>query len=699
MKKNILLLFFFSFSSAFGQSLSVFDVDTTKFPLMSAKFVAYDKDGNQIKEFLNSDFEITENDDPRTVISVSCPPEKPIPVVSVAMSIDISGSMRSSTSGDIPVELGKTTAKELCKLIAMPPSEFALQTCDDRALILQDFTNNREKIISKIDPITAGGGNDFNVQLLDNIAGLLNIAKIGKYKKVAVIYTDAWWGKFTDNELQQCIDLCNQNGITFYTVIYSRPEAKPDGIKKSLRQISEATGGKFYDGVTTFGAAKNIAKDMQTLIQNGEPCTIEWLSEKNCAAYEYNTVIDLKTISKSAVLTYLLPKNGKVSLTLYPNVIKFEDPEIGVPAEGKITITANNDDVYISNISCSNPLFDVNPKSLSINEGQSKDVTVSYLPTDKGYQYNKIEIVFDNCTKNTFCSGGELGLKVKERTIRLVRPNGSEVFLVGSNEEITWEGVLPDEYAKLEYSTDNGTTWITVKDSAKNLLHNWVVPDTPSDQCLARVTSDLGYTDDEYRCNNPDVMIGNTLWMGCNLNVEVYNDGKPILHAQTKEEWKFAYDNKIGAWCYYDNNPEIGAIYGKLYNWYALNDPSGIAPEGWTLPTIQDWEDAIRELGGSNVAGGKMKSTGNLQDGDGLWYHPNTGANNKSGFSALPGGYRSSDGVFYYKEVWAIFWVYYTNINVAEGYVMDYSSGHILPIDFHNFENQSQGFSVRCIRK
>ncbi len=184
MKHLTLLLLLIIAQAAHGQSLSVFNVDASNFPTIRAKFFAFDAAGNQIKNLSETDFKVTENGTERTKKTVTCPPDKPLPTVSVAMSIDVSGSMSYSEFGDIPVELGKLTATDLCNAIAMPPSEFALQTCDARALIIQDFTKDRNKILSSITPIKATGDNDFVEHLMNKLSGLLNIAKTGKNKRV-----------------------------------------------------------------------------------------------------------------------------------------------------------------------------------------------------------------------------------------------------------------------------------------------------------------------------------------------------------------------------------------------------------------------------------------------------------------------------------------------------------------------------------
>jgi hypothetical protein len=92
--------------------------------------------------------------------------------------------------------------------------------------------------------------------------------------------------------------------------------------------------------------------------------------------------------------------------------------------------------------------------------------------------------------------------------------------------------------------------------------------------------------------SGPDksVTIGTQVWMKENLNVSTFRNGEPIPEAKTAEEWKAAGAAKQPAWCYYDNDPKNGAKYGKLYNWYAVNDPRGLVPVGWHVPDIDELE-------------------------------------------------------------------------------------------------------------
>lgn len=144
------------------------------------------------------------------------------------------------------------------------------------------------------------------------------------------------------------------------------------------------------------------------------------------------------------------------------------------------------------------------------------------------------------------------------------------------------------------------------------------------------------------------IRIGDQWWMMENLEVTHYRNGEPIPHVTDDTTWSGLTS---GAYCNYNNYTDNVATYGRLYNWYAVDDTSNIAPEGWHVPTDEEWQTLIDYLG-SSVASGKLKETGTTH-----WTSPNTGATNESGFTALPGGLRiSSNGSFYNMGYYADFW-------------------------------------------
>lgn len=195
-------------------------------------------------------------------------------------------------------------------------------------------------------------------------------------------------------------------------------------------------------------------------------------------------------------------------------------------------------------------------------------------------------------------------------------------------------------------------------------------------------------------CNLPDVTIGTQVWKGCNLNVETYSDGiTPIPEVTDPIEWS---NLTTGAWCYYDNDPANGPIHGKLYNWYAVNDPRGLAPTGYHIPSQAEWDTMVSYLGGELVAGGKMKATGTVQDGDGIWESPNEMGTNESGFAGIPGGQCDTNGVFSSPLTYYGLWWTSSEINATIAYYnyLRYDTGTVEGSSL----NKKMGFSVRLIK-
>ncbi len=134
------------------------------------------------------------------------------------------------------------------------------------------------------------------------------------------------------------------------------------------------------------------------------------------------------------------------------------------------------------------------------------------------------------------------------------------------------------------------------------------------------------------------VAIGEQIWMAENLRTTKYADGTDIPNVTNATSWDGL---TTGAFCWYENNSVYDVPYGKLYNFYAVQNASGICPEGWKVPSKNDFEVLINYLGGSEVAGGKMK-----EEGTDHWASPNNGATNESGFTGVGYGGRFYNGEY-----------------------------------------------------
>ena len=193
----------------------------------------------------------------------------------------------------------------------------------------------------------------------------------------------------------------------------------------------------------------------------------------------------------------------------------------------------------------------------------------------------------------------------------------------------------------------------------------------------------IGYS---YISKAQTVTIGTQVWMTKNLDVSTFRNGDPIPEAKTKEEWESAGNNKQPAWCYYDNDPANGAKYGKLYNWYAVNDSRGLAPDGYHIPSDAEWTKLTDFLGGEAVAGTKMKSNSGWEE--------NGIGTNSSGFSGLPGGDRNVNGFFHFIGFYCTWWSSTENYNSGCYRHLNYSYGYVK----RNHYSMGCGLSVRCLR-
>lgn len=135
----------------------------------------------------------------------------------------------------------------------------------------------------------------------------------------------------------------------------------------------------------------------------------------------------------------------------------------------------------------------------------------------------------------------------------------------------------------------------------------------------------------------PTVRIGGQEWMAENLSVVTYRNGDTIRELRGAGDW---LQTGQGAWCHYDNDSLNDRVYGKLYNWKAVRDPRGLCPAGWHVATDEDWSRLVEQLGGADLAGGRLKAAV-------YWEPPNLVVPEGSGFGARPGGYRYDNGFSY----------------------------------------------------
>jgi uncharacterized protein (TIGR02145 family) len=263
--------------------------------------------------------------------------------------------------------------------------------------------------------------------------------------------------------------------------------------------------------------------------------------------------------------------------------------------------------------------------------------------------------------------------------------------------------------------------WVTIKGVIATVYQSWsqtqirVIVPSGSASGAGKVSVNVGtQTSNEMNFTllpSSPVTIGAQSWMGANLDVAFYRNGDPIPQVTDSTAWA---NLTTGAWCYYNNDPAMGAVFGKLYNWYAVNDSRGLAPVGWHIPTDAEWKTLSMSLGMSQTdadkfgspdyyfgtdEGGKMKEAGTS-----LWAGLNVGATNSSGFTALPAGMRAYFSTFCYignnsGHMYGTFCAWWSSTPyIYNNAAFVRGLGHGVSTTYRSGLHTRTGLSVRCIQ-
>ncbi|MEI8099662.1 MAG: FISUMP domain-containing protein [Sediminibacterium sp.] len=188
----------------------------------------------------------------------------------------------------------------------------------------------------------------------------------------------------------------------------------------------------------------------------------------------------------------------------------------------------------------------------------------------------------------------------------------------------------------------------------------------------------------------PTIVIGTQTWTQKNLDISLFRNGDLIPEIKDPTVWASL---STPGWCYYNEDPALDLTYGKIYNWAAVNDPRGIAPVGYHIPTDAEWNTLATFLGGDSTAGGKLKETGTVH-----WNSPNTGATNTTNFTALPAGSRSTVGP--YNALWNItgWWSIPSNNSQVSVWLIWNTRASLVHQNSPNSPIYTGGWSVRCVK-
>ncbi|MFH0843469.1 MAG: FISUMP domain-containing protein [Bacteroidota bacterium] len=361
-----------------------------------------------------------------------------------------------------------------------------------------------------------------------------------------------------------------------------------------------------------------------------------------------------------------------------PNIFRFESDQVSIPLISNFRIAAGLPDMRNRLLKDGKIIsygiqFDVNSDKLKPESFSTLKVIADILKEDPSL---RLQVVGHTDSDGDDASNLDLskrrGASVKNELVNNFGVDAARLETDGKGESEP----IADNNSAVNKAKNRRVEFISIKDA--------VPPPslTPSPAAGKSVPVTSQGDNKTYKT----VIIGTQTWMAENLSVSRFRNGDPVPEAKTNEEWIKASP----AWCYYENDPKNEAKYGRLYNWYAIVDPRGLAPEGWRIPVREDWESLSASLGGIAAAGTKMRSTGG-------WGNKEDGTN-ESGFSGLPGGMRHDEGSF--TDIGSMGFWWSATENDATGNLCRTLN------NLNNFfgfgvgkAKEFYGFSVRCIKE
>jgi WD40 repeat protein len=450
---------------------------------MKARFFAFGADGKPIQNAISpQDIVLRENGVSRTVTGVTCPPPTGLQPISAVLTLDISGSMAGGRGKYSNLQLAQQASSAFVRALALPPSEAAVSSFNHESYINQDFTASRDALLNAISAFQAGGGTSYMNGLLTEPTGSIPIARNGRNKRVVVFLTDG----LSDGDENAVVSAALQNKVEIYSVAVGLP-APP-----FIKNIARRTGGVCFENVNDFLRITQVYQAIVQLAQGRTPCEFTWRGEAVCDTRTGSITARLSTApdSSSVSVDYDVPQQAVARLSVTPFSVRFYGVPPGSVRDTVITIRAENAPFTVTNIltTSTNAAFTVTPTNFTLQAGESRQLTLRFQPRDSSLTFARFEVKTNSCSALLYAAGGFPPVPVTQPTLRITSPNGGEVFLAGADTVITWEGVLPTDTVRLQYSIDSGRTWRTITDTATGLRYAWrYVPNTPSEKCLMRV--------------------------------------------------------------------------------------------------------------------------------------------------------------------------------------------------------------------
>ncbi len=459
-----------------AQRIVVYDVVTSDYPEMKAKFWVIDPAGRIVRDITPEDVVVEEFDRVKQDVSVTCPPPAPPQSLSVVILLQ--------RLEEKEILVAKLALNAWIREIAADSIEFALISYSNATLV-HDFTTSRDSIRTAINAVPAGGWSTGGLTdaLTSSPNGAFQVLKRARWKRVILHLCcsgDAErhpWELLAEAEELEIMMFSSSFIMSAGNVLHDLCARSGGFVVERL----QANYGEVLTALRHAGAAAQAS-----------PCELRWRAT-DCKSYK-GLRVSIPRLGVANEIEFETPREVYTRLEYLPSAaVRFGETIPGTRTRRSVTITARRGAVHVQSISPDNPAVrivdygGVSPP-FTVYENQRRTLTLEFSPADSCYTLSRIEVDADVCLGNVLhADGGWLSKPRPERVVRVIRPNGGERFGAGSEQLLTWDPLSAEERVRLEYSIDVGFTWMLIADSVTGTSYRWDIPNTPSETCLFRV--------------------------------------------------------------------------------------------------------------------------------------------------------------------------------------------------------------------
>jgi len=587
MRIALYILLIFSLSVASADELLLVDGAITEYPERNISFYQFDASSKSALNTLDeSNLEVLFNNQEISSFSLIPANYDNYTKLSIIFSIDVSGNAFDN------VEQIKSSINKVFQYLSPYEHSFAIQTYNSQSYLLQDLTEDYNKRNRALNMLSPFGVTNYNTGFLNSTTGSIDLAEQSEHKPIIInINSSNGFGDSTS-----IITAANGANVPIYNFsLIENP--------KVLSSISANTNGSSYGNLDSDGLFRMILYSVLTE-SNIRPYNLVFNSE-SC---DKNAEVNLEKIGglekddfMVAFDTFKLPY-----IEVDPLTINFGLIEANNSDTKSFTLTAKNSDITLEDILVTAEV-QITPdyKNIVLEKNSPKAFNLELSVTDTNYNYLLLDIISNSCISNSIevYSGSKVGSST-ETSLKVEYPNGSEVFNQGEEISLEWSGVPYEQNIILEYSTDNGSEWELISDSAVNKSYQWNTPDIESDEMLLKASipnGDISYSGIDYLTSptNSSEIIQVDLSNDKTFGAMSYENGGIVLwDLQNDEEFRILRNENPGITnldiSYGFSSNLFAAAFGKEddYNvviWDPNNDDNTLFQNFSNKPNVLEW--------------------------------------------------------------------------------------------------------------